>query len=340
MHNYYSYIYNQTVFDLLRERRGDGEAVLFVRSATAGCQQFPVHCGGDCESTPASMADSLRGGLSLGLSGFGFLSHYIGCFEGTPPPRLYQRWAAFGLLSSHSRLHGSNSSRVPWMIDAKSVDVVASFARQKCRLMPYLYYVAGEAARRGIPMVRAMLLEFPEDPTSGFLDRQYMLGPSLLVAPVFADDGTVEHYIPAGRWTHYVTNRKVYGPVWIKERYDVSSLPLFVRPGAVLAFGAHWHRPDYDFADGVTLRAYELADGATVSVNVPDLTGATDSSFTVTRSAKTVTAERPAGTKPWHLLLVNVKTVKRVAGGTAESTLDGTLVTPAAGSSRLEITLG
>ena len=106
MHNYYPYLYNQTVFDVLREHRGEGEAVVFARSATAGGQQFPVHWGGDCESTYESMAESLRGGLSLGLSGFGFWSHDIGGFEGTPDPALFKRWVAFGLLSSHSRLHG------------------------------------------------------------------------------------------------------------------------------------------------------------------------------------------------------------------------------------------
>ncbi|MET0237606.1 MAG: alpha-xylosidase, partial [Kibdelosporangium sp.] len=109
MHNYYTYLYNRTVFEVLRERRGEGEAVVFARSATAGSQQFPVHWGGDCESTYESMAESLRGGLSLGMSGFGFWSHDIGGFEGTPQPALFKRWIAFGLLSSHSRLHGNHS---------------------------------------------------------------------------------------------------------------------------------------------------------------------------------------------------------------------------------------
>ena len=337
MHNYYPYLYNKTVFDLLRERRGDGEAVVFARSATAGSQQFPVHWGGDSESSFVSMADSLRGGLSLGMSGFGFWSHDIGGFEGTPAPLLYHRWAAFGLLSSHSRLHGSDSYRVPWLIDDKAVDVVAAFLRLKCRLMPYLYGVAVEAAARGIPMMRATLLEFPDDPTAGFLDRQYMLGPALLVAPVFTEDGVVEHYVPAGRWTHFVTGRTVRGPAWLSERYDVLSLPLFVRPGSVVAVGSHEDRPDYDFADGLTLRAYELEDGANVAVDVPDLHGKPDSSFVVTRTGETIAVERLTGTKPWRLLLVNVKALLGVTSGSAETTPDGTFVTPDAGSTRVEI---
>src|SRR6185436_5098029 len=125
MRNYYAQIYNKSVFDLLVARRGEGEAVLFARSATAGGQQMPVHWGGDCESTFEAMAESLRGGLSLGLGGFGFWSHDIGGFEGTPTPELFARWVQFGLLSSHSRLHGSRSYRVPWEYGEQAVPVTA-----------------------------------------------------------------------------------------------------------------------------------------------------------------------------------------------------------------------
>ena len=339
MHNYYPYIYNRTVFELLEKRRGKGEAVVFARSATAGTQQFPVHWGGDCSSTFESMAESLRGGLSLGLSGFGFWSHDIGGFEGTPPPLLYQRWAAFGLLSSHSRLHGSDSYRVPWLIDDKSVDVVASFARRKCRLMPYLYGAAVEAHERGIPMMRAMLLEFPEDPTAGFLDRQYMFGGSLLVAPVFEESGDVTFYVPAGRWTHYISGRTIDGPAWIHQRFDVMSLPLLVRPNSVLPVGAHEDRPDYDFADGVTLRAYEIAEGSKVTVEVPTISGEADSVFEIRRHGNSIVAERTVGSKPWQLLLVNLDSARVVAGGAAERSTEGTLITPAEGSGRVEISL-
>ena len=339
MHNYYPYIYNRTVFELLEKRRGKGEAVVFARSATAGTQQFPVHWGGDCSSTFESMAESLRGGLSLGLSGFGFWSHDIGGFEGTPPPLLYQRWAAFGLLSSHSRLHGSDSYRVPWLIDDKSVDVVASFARRKCRLMPYLYGAAVEASRRGIPMMRAMLLEFPEDPTAGYLDRQYMFGGSLLVAPVFQESGDVTFYVPAGRWTHYISGRTIDGPAWIHQRFDVMSLPLLVRPNSVLPVGAHEDRPDYDFADGVTLRAYEIAEGSKVTVEVPTISGEADSVFEIRRHGNSIVAERTVGSKPWQLLLVNLDSARVVAGGAAERSTEGTLITPAEGSGRVEISL-
>lgn len=148
------------------------------------------------------MAESLRGGLSIGLSGFGFWSHDIGGFENTAPAHVYKRWCAFGLLSSHSRLHGSKSYRVPWAYDDESCDVVRFFTQLKCRMMPYLYREAARANARGTPMMRAMMMEFPDDPACDYLDRQYMLGDNVMVAPVFTEAGDVQFYLPEGRWTH------------------------------------------------------------------------------------------------------------------------------------------
>lgn len=127
--------YNKTVFEVLEEKRGKGDAVVFARSATVGGQQFPAHWGGDSTASFESMAETLRGGLSLGLAGFGFWSHDIGGFEQTASVALYKRWCAFGLLSSHSRLHGSQTYRVPWLFDEESVEVLRFFTKLKCRLM-------------------------------------------------------------------------------------------------------------------------------------------------------------------------------------------------------------
>jgi alpha-D-xyloside xylohydrolase len=285
MHNYYTQLYNRTVFDLLEKERGPGEAVLFARSATAGGQQFPVHWGGDCWSSFGAMAESLRGGLSLSLSGFGFWSHDIGGFEGTPDPAVFKRWLAFGLLSSHSRLHGSSSYRVPWEFGEEAVDVARRFTRLKHRLMPYLYGAAVEARRTGVPVMRPMLLEFPGDPAARTLDRQYMLGPDLLVAPVFSADGDVEYYLPEGTWTHLLTGEQVRGPGWRRERYGFDGLPLFVRPGAVLPFGADEQRPDGAWTEDLTLL---VAPGAgDVTVTVPDHAGAPDGVYRVVRDAAT-----------------------------------------------------
>ena len=196
MHNYYSYLYNKVVFDLLERKLGKGNAVLFARSATTGGQKFPVHWGGDCWSDYESMAESLRGGLSLTMSGFGYWSHDIGGFENTSTPDVYKRWAAFGLMSTHSRLHGSWSYRVPWAYDEESVDVVRFFTRLKGTLMPYLYKNSIESSNTGIPVMRSLVMEFTDDPTCGYVDKQYMLGDSLLVAPIFNNNCPV----PSGKW--------------------------------------------------------------------------------------------------------------------------------------------
>jgi alpha-D-xyloside xylohydrolase len=326
MHNFYAYLYNQTVFKLLEERFGPNRAVLFARSATAGCQQFPVHWGGDCTATYESMAESLRAGLSLGLCGFGFWSHDIGGFEQTATPDLYKRWCAFGLLSSHSRLHGSSTYRVPWLFDEQAVDVLRFFTRLKCSLMPYLYGAAKEAQTTGAPVMRAMVIEFPDDPGCDMLDRQYMLGESLLVAPVFSPGGVVDYYLPPGRWTDYFTGKVRQGPGWRREQHGYLSLPLLVRPGAVLPVGSRDDLPDYDYSAGVTLRVYELADGSAAWVEIPTEDGGTAARFNLRQEGQVITVEMEGSATDWKLLLVGSGPVERVQGGLVEEHPQGVLV--------------
>jgi alpha-D-xyloside xylohydrolase len=268
MHNYYTQLYNRAVVEVLRRH---GDSVVFARSATVGGQALPVHWGGDSASSFASMAETLRGGLSLALSGFAFWSHDIGGFEGTPSPEVFKRWLAFGLLSSHSRLHGSGSYRVPWSVDEESVEVTRVFARLKNRLMPYLYAAGVHAAETGVPVLRPVQLEFPHDPAVAYLDRQYLLGADLMVAPVFTADGTVEFYLPDGVWTDWWTGRRVTGGRWFRETHGFTSLPLYVREGAVIPVGARSDRPDYDYVDGLELHCFPGGDGIrAVVVTAPD----------------------------------------------------------------------
>ena len=304
MHNFYSYLYNQSVFELLRSHRGEQEAVVFARSATAGGQQFPVHWGGDCESTFVSMAETLRGGLSLAMSGFGFWSHDIGGFEGRPDPAVFKRWIPFGLLCTHSRLHGSDSYRVPWLFDEESVEVLRRFTRLKAELMPYIYGQAVVAARDGMPVLRPMVAEFPDDPACTHLDRQYMFGDRLLVAPVFSSSGETSYYIPAGTWTHLQTGATVRGPAWVHDVCDFQTVPVFVRPGSVLPIGSRDDRPDYAYDEDVTLRVYEFADGGRTTVTVPGPAAEVAAAFEVARDGRTLTATRLQGAVRWRLLVI------------------------------------
>ncbi|CAM3785244.1 alpha-xylosidase [Cohnella lubricantis] len=339
MHNYYTQLYNKVVFDVLEEKRGCGEAALFARSATAGGQQFPVHWGGDCEATYESMAESLRGGLSLGLSGFGFWSHDIGGFEQSATPDLYKRWVAFGLLSSHSRLHGSTSYRVPWLFDEEAVDVLRRFTKLKLSLMPYLFAQAVKSTRLGIPMMRAMVLEFGDDPAVDYLDRQYMLGDSLLVAPIFNEDGAVSYYLPKGTWTHLLTGEKAIGGGWRSEAYDYMSLPLFVRENSLLPVGATDTRPDYEYADGVSFHLFELLDGATAEAVVTDQKGAERLTATASRNGSEIAFETEGSSDGWRLVLRGVNAVAAVEGGTADTAAEGVVITPASANAKLRIQL-
>lgn len=273
-HNFYAHMYNKCVFETVQAKYGKNEAALFARSATAGGQRFPVHWGGDCESTYEAMAETLRGGLSLAASGFAFWSHDIGGFEGNPHPEIFTRWVAFGLFSSHSRLHGSASYRVPWNFGEEAVRVTSKMVNAKCRLMPYIYGQSVLAHEDGTPLMRAMILEFPEDPASAYLDRQYMFGDSLLVAPVF-HGSRATFYIPAGKWTCFWTGEVIEGPKYVtKNDYPLDLIPVYVRPNSALLLGPEDITvPDYEFAKvGLEVRTYALE--SEVEVKVPTGKGA------------------------------------------------------------------
>lgn len=298
MHNWYTQLYNQAVFEAIEETYGKGNACLYARSATVGGQQQPVHWGGDCESTFNGMAQSLRAGLSLTSSGFGFWSHDIGGFEGAfPDPAVYKRWVAFGMLGSHSRLHGSTVYRVPWLFDEEdekngvalvpgqtAVDVVREFTKLKLELMPYVYQLGLQPHVNGTPVMRSMFVEFPDDPACRTLDRQYMFGPSMLVAPVFTYSGEVSYYLPDGVWTNWLTGEKAQGG-WRKETHGYDSIPLWARDGSVIVTNPGETKPD---------RVY--GENALVSVFVDDVETAEAVITEIDGSAVTFTARRtPAG---------------------------------------------
>lgn len=338
MHNYYTQLYNKAVFDLLVRERGEGEAVLFARSATAGGQQFPVHWGGDCLATYESMAESLRGGLSLTMSGFSFWSHDIGGFEMTASPDVYKRWLQFGLLSTHSRLHGSESYRVPWLFGEEAVDVCRKFTRLKLRLMPYLYQMAVKSHKTGIPSMRSMVMEFEQDPAVKYLDMQYMLGDSILVAPVFNKESRVQYYLPEGTWTHLLSGETRQGGKWYEEVYDFMSLPVFVRENTLLPVGANEETADYEFADGVQIQMYELKDGCSAQCVVPDRKGETALTVRAERSGGRIVLESEGKNENMTWLLRNIKEAAAVSGAAeSTSTEEGLAIRPE--GSRVEITL-
>lgn len=339
MHNYYTYLYNKVVFESIQEAKGEKEAIVFARSATVGSQKFSVHWGGDSTADYESMAESLRGGLSLSMSGFGFWSHDIGGFENTSTPDIYKRWVAFGMLSPLSRLHGSKSYRVPWAYDAESVDVLRYFTKLKCSLMPYLYGAAIEAASKGIPMMRAMLLEFMEDPNCEYIDRQYMLGEAMLVAPIFSTSGDVSYYLPKGVWTNFLTGEKVVGGTWKFEKHNYLSIPLMARPNSIIAVGNTDVKPDYDYANGVTLQVFEIEDGASLSSIVSNTKGFEELKVSIKRNGQDINIKADNLNKPWSILLRGLSEFEEVKNATCIVESLGIRLIPNKQSSEISITI-
>jgi alpha-D-xyloside xylohydrolase len=230
-HNLYPLRYNKAAADVTTEVTG--ESIIWARSAWAGSQRYPLHWGGDAENSYSAMAATLRAGLSLGLTGFTYWSHDAGGFVNRAPRELYRRWLAFSALTSHARCHGA-PPREPWEYDDAFVEEFRRTIDMRYALMPYFYAQAQASSADGHPLLRPLFLEFPDDPTSWLIEDQYLLGSSLLVAPLFAD--TLERlvYLPPGAWLDYQTGREYQGGQW--HRITAGSIPIvvLVRAGSVI----------------------------------------------------------------------------------------------------------
>ena len=234
-HNLFPLRYNKAVADITRQTTG--ENIIWARSAWAGSQRYPIHWGGDAESTDDGMAAELRGGLSFGLSGFSFWSHDVGGFTANSVKSmdqdLFARWLAFGMLSSHSRCHGI-APKEPWLYGTNFMAEFRVIDELKYRLMPYVYAQAKDSSTHGLPMVRALFVEFPEDPGAWQVDDEYLYGSSLLVAPLLHQgENSRNVYLPPGTWIDY-QNGKAYSGGWQKIEAGIIPEIILVRDGTIL----------------------------------------------------------------------------------------------------------
>lgn len=260
-HNYYAYQYNKAVFEIIQKSKGQGQAVIFARSGTTGSQKFPLHWAGDPEATFKSMSNVLRGGLSLALSGYSFWSHDIGGFTGKDSLELYIRWTQFGLLSSHSRYHADKEYRFPWLFGENAIKNTRKFVKLKISLMPYIYSMAVYAHMHGIPVLRPLYLEFYNDPNTLNLDKQYMLGNKLLIAPIFNSVGRVSYYLPKGKWVNLLTKQEYtsLNGSWIEEKYSDLLLPVMVRENSIFITGNDKEmHVDYNYLFSPKINIYNL----------------------------------------------------------------------------------
>lgn len=266
-HNLYPLLYNQAVAEVTAEATGDW--IIWARSAWAGSQRYPLHWGGDSSANWENLGPQLAGGLSFGLSGFPFWSQDIGGFIGETGGALLVRWLQAGLFLSHARIHGMGTRELP-DFGGDVLRIGRSYLELRYRLLPYLYGTAIDCAERAIPMARALVLEWPDDPTTWPIDDQWLLGDALLVAPILEPGGHRRVYLPSGHWTDWWTGERLAGSRWIDVRADLETLPLYVREGHVVAMGPPQRWVDERPTDEIELRVAPFtADGetrATVSV--------------------------------------------------------------------------
>lgn len=251
MHNLYPLLYNQAVAEATHE--ATGEWIIWARSTWAGSQRYPLHWGGDSSANWDNLGPQIRGGLSLGLSGFPFWSMDIGGFLGDAPGPLLVRWMQAGVFFSHPRIHGTGSREL-FSRDAETQRICRDYIQLHYRLLPYLWATARECIARALPVSRALVLAFPDDPTTWGIDDQWLLGDSMLVAPILEESGRRKVYLPAGTWTDWWTGEQTDGPRWIDVRADLETLPLWMRDGAMIPLAPVMDHVDQRPMDELTVR--------------------------------------------------------------------------------------
>ena len=253
-HNLYPVRYNKALWEAV-ERQYPGEGVIWARSAWAGSQRYALHWGGDAATTNTGMLGDLRGGLSFGLSGFSFWSHDMGGFVTASPEDIYRRWLPFGFLSSHTRAHGAPPTE-PWLISESFTKAFREAAEMKYRLMPYVYAQAKDCSERGLPMVRALLVEFPDDPGAWLVEDAYMFGSQMMVAPLLESGNERNVYLPRGKWIDYQTG-KVYEGGWQTIKAGRIPAIILVRDGSLIPHAPLAQRTDQIQWDKVEMKVYK-----------------------------------------------------------------------------------
>lgn len=301
-HNLYPLRYNKTVADLTKEI--NNEHIIWARSTWAGSQRYPLHWGGDAESSDMGMEAELRGGLSLGLSGFTFWSHDIGGFTKRTPEDLYRRWLPFGIFSSHTRCHGQ-PPKEPWDYGDDFQNYFRTTIETKYKLMPYIYVQSKLAAEKGLPMVRALFIEFPQDPGAWQIENEYMFGSDMLIAPIFETGSRQRNvYLPQGQWIDFQTG-KAYGGGWHQVEAGALQAIIMVKDGTILPqMKVAQSTKDLDWSN-LDLVVYSLSDTAKGSICLPNENQV--HTLTTTRKGKTFSVAPHSLPKTVNLKVVGFK---------------------------------
>lgn len=250
MHNLYPLLYNKAIYEVTEEETGNG--VVWGRSAWAGNQRYPICWGGDNSPNFHNMIPQIEGGLSLGLSGFQFWSQDIGGFVGETNDQLLIRWMQLGVFLSHSRIHGAGDREI-YKFDEETMKICRDFIQLRYRLMPYIYSSAIDCVENSLPMARALVVEYQDDPNVYQISDQYMFGDSMMIAPIYNEQGKRRVYLPEGTWTCWWTHERLSGQQWIDVEVGIDRIPVYVREGAIIPMG-----PVMNHVDEIKIEEIEL----------------------------------------------------------------------------------
>ena len=268
MHNVYSFLYGEAVFEFLERKSDHAGACILSHSGFVGSQKFPFMALDNQDASYEGLQSALRSGLSLSMSGFPYWGVNIAGITDSCTPDLYMRAHQASMFLPQAMLSGDTTFRVPWQYGTEAIQETLLFSKFKLGLMPYIFACAVESSTLGIPMTRPMILEFPDDPNTAPLDQQYMFGPSLLIAPITSEDGIVRYYVPTGTWTNLLTRERIEGPIWKNEQHGYQTMPILARPGTILVAGSSDEKPVYNYLENVTITLFELPEDKEISVDI------------------------------------------------------------------------
>ncbi len=337
MHNYYAYLFSDTVFEILEKRYGQNNACILSHAGTVGSQKFPFLSLDNTATSYDAMKTVIQSGLNLSISGFPFWSQNIGGLGDDCTSDLFMRWHAAATFAPHANAIGVNIPKDPWNFGADAISEVMLFSKLKLGLMPYIFSSAVESSTMGTPLVRPMLLEFPGDPNTYTLDQQYMLGGNLLVAPITQADGIVRYYVPSGVWTNLLTRERVEGPIWKNEQHDYTSMPILARPGTILVAGTTDETPLYNYMENVTITLFEIPENKEITADVYSADLKNMGLVRVMKKGDRLGLMTQGIVGQIRLLLANVFNVSSVSSGFPELNEWGTMVVY--DGDRIEITL-
>ncbi|MBR3056469.1 MAG: alpha-xylosidase [Clostridiales bacterium] len=326
MHNYYAYLFAETVFEVLEKRLGQNNAGILAHAGTVGTQKFPFVSLGNTLASYEGMQSTIQSGLNLSLSGFPFWSQNIGGLDDECTPELYMHWHQSAMFSPHSNALGINVPKDPWNFGADAVAENMLFTKLKLGLMPYIFSSAVESSTMGTPLARPMFLEFPGDPNTLALDQQYMFGGSLLVAPITQADGIVRYYVPSGVWTNLLTRERVEGPIWKNEQHSYTTMPILARPGTILVAGPIDDTPIYNFLENVTITLFEIPEGKEITTDVYSADLKNMGLVRVVKNGQKIDVQTQGLVGQTRLLLANIFEVSGSSMGFPEMNEWGTMV--------------